>query len=253
MRRTILTALLAMTLLSTGAAIAQVEIGTIGKPPKDLYYWRDEKGEIRFSLKRFQGRVVVFYFWRTSRAESVDYLKTLNVLEKRMRPKGVRFISMCTDIPEVAEKFLQEKSIEVFPGDKDVYNYYGDFLRYVQTAFGSMSHPECVIVDPYSNIAWRGHPGDRLEERLDQVIEATKPLAGDPKAIEALFRKADKFMDEKDYGKAYTIARRVFMATNEDSQENTKARNVMERVEEKGGDWLKEARDIKEKDKEKAA
>jgi tetratricopeptide (TPR) repeat protein len=253
MQRLLRIALLAGVLLATPAALAQVEIGTIGKPPKSLYYWRDDKGEIRFSLKRFQGRVMVFYFWRTSNAESVDQFKLMLAMDKKLRSKGVRFVGMCTDAQEQVDKFMTDKNLESFPGAGEIYNMRGDFLRLVQTAFGSMSHPECVIVDPFSNIVWRGHPNDQLEQRILDVVENTRPIAGDPKQIEARLRKAEKLIDEKEYGKAYTIARQLFLATNEESPENNKARSLMEKVEQKGADFLKEARDALATNKERAA
>lgn len=253
MQRVLRIALLAGVLFATPATFAQIEIGTIGKPPKSLYYWRDDKGDIKFSLKRFQGRVMVFYFWRTSNSESVDQYKLMIAMDKKLRAKGVRFVGMCTDQIETVDKFFTDKSLEGFPGMGEIYNMKGDFLRLVQMAFGSMSHPECVIVDPFSNIVWRGHPNDQLEQRILDLVEATRPIAGDPKQIEARLRKADKLIDEKEYGKAFTIARQLFLATNEDSPENSKARSLMEKVEQKGGDWLKEARDALATNKERAA
>lgn len=240
-------------LLLIPAAYSQVEIGTIGKPPKDLFYLRDDKGEIKFSLKRYQGRIIVFYFWRVSNGESVDQLRLLNGMEKKMRDKGVRFVSMCPDEPEAVENFLKEKNLELFTGDKEVYNFYGPFFRFVQQAFGSMSHPECVVVDAYSNIVWRGHPADRLEDRIKTAIETSRPISGDAKRLEQKLRKADKLIDEKEYAKAYSLARIISLATNEDSQENSKAKSLMEKVEQKGAEWLKEARDAVATDKEKAA
>ena len=253
MQRMLRIVLLAGVIFATPATFAQIEIGTIGKPPKDLFYWRDDKGEIKFSLKRFQGRVMVFYFWRSSNAESVDQYKLLLAMDKKLRAKGVRFVSLCTDSKEQAEKFITDSSLESFPGTKEFYNYFGEGLRAVQMAFGSMSHPECVIVDPFSNIVWRGHPNDRLEERISEVCEATRPLAGDPKLIEARLRKSEKLLDEKEYGKAYSIAKQVFMATHEDSTENSKARSLMEKLEQKGAEFLKEARDLLATNKERSA
>lgn len=253
MRRNIRLALCLGGLLLVPAAFSQIQIGTIGKQAKDLFYWRDDKGEIKFSLKRYQGRVIVFYFWRTANGESVDQLRLLNGMEKKMRDKGVRFVSMCPDEGETVESFLKEKNLELFTGDKEVYNFYGPVIRFVQMAFGSMSHPECVIVDAYSNIVWRGHPADRLEDHIREAVETSRPIAGDPKRLEQKMRKAEKLIDEKEYAKAYSLARTISLATNEDSPENSKAKSLMEKVEQKGGDWLKEARDAVATDKEKAA
>src|SRR5262249_42048228 len=154
----------------------------IGKEAEDLFELRDQQSkELKFSLKRYRGRVMAFYFWRTGEAESVRLLGTINTLDKKLRSKGVRFCSMTPDPKENVDKAISERGVELLTGD--AYNFYGSFFWLVQNLFGVMSHPGVAIVDPTGMIVWRGSPNDRLEERLLQTCEATQPLAGDSKRM----------------------------------------------------------------------
>src|SRR5262249_30611920 len=83
MRSTTRYAVLAGVLLSGGAA-ALAQYGdpqTIGQEAKELFRFRDQKtNEIIFSLKRYRGRVLAFYFWTSRNQESVRMLATVNGL-----------------------------------------------------------------------------------------------------------------------------------------------------------------------------
>jgi len=219
---------------------AQGQIGTIGKANPELYEIRDAKDEkkIFFSPSTYKGRVLVIYFWRVSSAECASIWPELIALDQKLKSKGVRFISMAPDTTERVDGFFRDKQIEPFSGNV---RYFGSGVRFVQQAFGALAHPEVVIMDPYGRLAWRGHPSDRLEQRILEVAESTQPLGANAKALSQLLRKAEKFVEQSEFGKAYTCVRRVARATDEDQSEHGAAQSIMDKLEEGAAEWLKKA------------
>jgi tetratricopeptide (TPR) repeat protein len=123
----------------------------------------------------------------------------------------------------------------------DTLNLHGNGAWIVMNLFGAMSLPEVVVVDPESRIVWRGSPNDRLEERLLAICEQTQPLAGDPKRMAQRMRQSDKLLDQGEIGQAYTLARSIWLVTEDGSSERGDARNKMDKLEAAAGEWLKKA------------
>ncbi|MCC6359544.1 MAG: redoxin domain-containing protein [Phycisphaerales bacterium] len=239
MRKLLFVAAGLSALLGSSQALAQGGPTTIGKQAQDYFEIRNEgTGEVEFSIRKYRGRILVLYFWRTTNQESMLLFPKLVALDKKLRASGVRFISIASDNADRAKKALEERNIEPFA---EGYTFYGVGFRFIQEAYGSMSHPEVVVIDPFGNIAWRGDPNDRLEERLIEVSEATKPAAGNAKLLEQRLRRADKFLNESEYGKAYTLARSVWRVTDEEVSSHGAARSLMDKLEGLAGDWLKKA------------
>lgn len=241
MRRSMQAGLIAGILLTGGAAYAQFgNPETIGKEAANLFEVRNpDNREVLFSIKRYRGRVTAFYFWRLSNHESIRLMSTINTLDKKLRSKGVRFVSIAPDEKADVEKAAAERGVELLSGD--AWNFYGPGAWYVQALFGAMSHPEVVIVDPESRIVWRGSATDRLEERLLEVCEATQPLAGDAKRMTQRMRQAKKFLDQGEVAKAYTLARQLYRVTDDESPVHGEARTLMDGLEQAAAEWLKKA------------
>jgi len=240
--------ILAATLWLAAPASAQ-KIATIGKVvPDDKIKVDWEKGEEEVYLFRpLRGGIAVFYFWRSGNLDSVERLSEMAELDRKYRDKGIRFISVTADKKDKFEEIMKEKDFSAFR--YRLWN--GTILYYL---LGALSDPYVVLIDPRGVLAWRGVPDDRLEERLADLIEQTKPPLGDPKWLERRYRKAERFYDRREYGRAYTIARDLFKMTDESHTAHDKAKAMMAKCEEAAEDWLKEAIQAeRDKDLEKAA
>lgn len=228
-------------LCGASAALAQ-GVTTIGKTARDHFEITDQNKQQRpeddFAIRRLRGRILVLYFWRSTSLESIQLFPKLIALDKKLRSRGIRFVAFTGDNQERAKKALEERNIEIL-GDK--WTFYGPIFRMVEQSYGAMAQPGVVIIDPFGNIAWRGDPNDHLEERLIELADATKPIAGNSKLLDQWLRKAEKFASEDELGKAYTLARSVYRVTDDEVAQHSAALSQMEKLEGKAADWLKKA------------
>lgn len=219
-----ITGLLAASLLA-GPAWGQAIIGKIGKRAPDFKFEDSRNRDIKFSLDQLRGRIVVFYCWRASSAESLELMSKMREIDAAYRPRGVRMVSVSADSREKTEEVLRERGADFF--HESIY-YGGTF----QMVYGAMSHPEVVIVDPYGYLVWRGHPLDNLQQRLDDIIEYTPPHSGNTEWLAQRLRSAERLSGQGDYARAWWMARNVFELTDEGSSEHGSAEGLMKQIEE---------------------
>jgi tetratricopeptide (TPR) repeat protein len=248
MRRPARMIMLAAVLLVAVPASAQ-RIATIGKViPDDKIKLEWDRGEEEIYLFReLRGGIAVFYFWRSRNLDSVERLAEMTALHGKYRDKGVRFISVTADKKEKFEEVARERDFSAFR-----YWFWNATVLYHM--LGALSDPYVVLIDPRGVLAWRGVPDKGFEQRLADLIAETNPPIGDPKWLDRRYRQAQRLHDQRDYGKAYTIARALYKMTDESHSAHEKARALMERCEGAAEEWLREAIQAeRDKDLEKAA
>jgi len=237
--------IVAAVLLLVASAPAQ-QVATIGKKVPDVKFKLDDKEDF-YLFRALRGNIGVFYFWRSSNTASVEILSEIKDLHRKWSTKGVRFISITMDKKDKAEGILTEKEADFF-----TYLFYESSGGYYH--LGALSDPYVALVDPRGILAWRGVPDDRLEERLADLHARTDPPAGNEQWLDRNYRKAERFYDQREYGKAYTIARDLFKITDEAKTTHEKGRALMAKCEAAAEEWLKEAIQAeRDKDYEKAA
>lgn len=231
--------------------VARAQVFGKPVPEFELQEERDGKKKHYDFKDLYRGRVALCYFWRTSSIECIDGFKMLTDLQKKYKSKGLRLVSFCADSKERYEKAVKELSPDLVFTDR----FFGTGALLVQERyFGAMSQPEVVLLDPRGYIVWRGTLRDGLEEAIKEVIEYSKPAAGNEAELRRRFSMAEKFESQREFGKAYTAAENLKKITDGDSNMQEKARSLMEKLAESGSKWLKEALDAEKADDiEKAA
>ncbi len=245
--------LLSMLLAIVGAvaAAAQTEIVPIGKPaPEFPIAAKDrQRGGNRDDIEMFNvqerlaGRLAIFYFWRTTSTYSIDLFKKFSELVKKYQPRGVAFLSISSDNADRVEELINDGKVEIFPGgsDDDPRNFFGTPYRTTQMAFGAMTHPYLVVVDPWGRIMWRGSPPDDLDTFIAELVEETNPRGGDERWLSRKLREARKLLDAGELGKAYSLAKLVSQLTDENNQRHGEATGLMTQIEGKAEAWLSKA------------
>lgn len=232
--------------LLVGNVLAQ-DMPAIGRAAPEIHYFKDngdQPDEERVPFpQNYRGRVLVMYFWRTTSTESVRWLKDVADLCKRYEKQGVRLVGFTYEKKEKVDPVLTEGQVEI--NDR----WYGPGTRSYQQACGAWMHPYVVIVDSFGKIAWRGHPAERLEERIEDVLAAAPPYGADSSWIESKLREANRALDTGDLGRAYTLANDVRLVTDCGSSEHEKATSMMDSIEEKARAWLTKAVDLEREGK----
>jgi tetratricopeptide (TPR) repeat protein len=233
--RTLVRMTMLMALLLVAAPASAQRIATVGKEIPDVKLKvKDKDGEREFYLfRRLRGGITVFYFWRPRNLDSVERIAEMEELHRKYADKGVRFVSATAAKEDKAKEVMEKKSFEFFR-----YNFLDSLGPYYH--LGAFSEPYVVLIDPRSILVWRGVPDNRLEERLADLIEQSKPPIGDPKWLDRHYRQAERLHDQHEYGKAYTIARALYKMTDESHAMHEKAKALMEKCEAAAEEWLKE-------------
>jgi len=238
---------LAALLAPAATALAQ-KTATIGREiPDDRIEIITREGEKeRYYFREFRGGIAVFYFWRPMNQQSVQVLKEIDALRQKFGDRGVRFISVTPTKKEQFEEW--EKNNEV---PKFQHYVFGNILHHV---LGAYSEPYVVLVDPRGILTWRGVPDRRLEQRLADLIEYTRPPIGDKTWLSRRYREAERFHDRGEYGRAYTLARDLYEMLGPDHADGARAKALMDRCEAGAQKQLEEALQAeRNKEYEKAA
>ena len=248
MRTTLKWILVAAALCMVTSAVAQ-NTATIGKQVPDLQVkMRPKDSDDIYLFRDFRGNVAVVYFWRPTNLHSVELLDEMQKLHERYAGQGVRFMSVAVVMEiEEAEGVLREKDLEgIFRWEG-----YGNIFSYI---LGAFSEPYVVLIDPRSVLFWRGVPDEQLEERLDYLIKYSSPPAGDDKWKDRQFRAAERHFAARELGRAYTRALELYNTTDESDAAHGRAEALLDRCEQTGHEWLREAVQAEtDKDFEKAA
>lgn len=235
--RTLLGITAAMTILLVAASAPAQQIATIGKEVPDVKVKSSQDGssdEEFYLFDALRGGIAVFYFWRSTSLDSLERLSQMEELHRQWGDKGVRFVSITADKQDKVEEILKEKNFDFFR-----FNFRELTVAYYH--LGALSDPYVVLVDPRGILAWRGRPSDRLEERLADLHARTDPPVGNETWLSRRFRRAERFYDQHKYGRANTIAMRLFKMTDESHTMHGRAESLMAKCEEAADEWLKEA------------
>lgn len=231
MRTALGIATLACLGLMGGNALAQ----HVGDPApdfeiKDTDRSKDKDEEHRLST--YEGRIVLLFFWRSTSSRSLDMIPTLNQIHRDYRPRGVMIIAATPEEKKDVEEVAKEKQVEFFIG-------YGDAHRLYQVP----SLPYAYLIDPDMKVAWRGNPEKNLEDRLVELMRRSPPVCADLAAEQSRLRKAEQLHEQRDYGRAYTIAAKLADLEEENAELAEKARALMEKLEQAAEKWLEEAKE----------
>jgi tetratricopeptide (TPR) repeat protein len=241
-----------MAVLLTAASVHAQRIATIGKEvPIDIKVslsGEDDKDKDKvYVFRSLRGGIALFYFWRSSNLPSVEQLSEIEQLNQKYRDQGVRFVSVTADNKDKADEVSREREF-------GFYRWRAIDGRLVSILLGAFSEPYVVLLDPRGRLVWRGVPDKHFEQRLQDLIEYTKPPIGDQQWLDRRFRKAERFFDQHEIGRAYSTARELFELTDEGQGVHGRAESLMARCEEAAGEWLREAIQAeRDKDYEKAA
>ena len=231
------TTTLMAVLLITASAYAQ-RIATIGKEVPDIKLrWNrqgDRQDEEFYLFRTLRGGIALFYYWRSSNLDSVERLAEMEALHRKYAAKGVRFISVTADNEDKLNEVMEEKEFGFFR-----YHFWQSPGAYYY--LGALSDPYVVLIDPRGRLAWRGVPDERFEQRLQDLIECTKPPIGDQQWLDRRFRKAERFFDQREFGRAHSTARELLQITDEGHSVHGRAEALMARCEESAVEWLREA------------
>ncbi|MCH8204342.1 MAG: TlpA family protein disulfide reductase [Candidatus Hydrogenedentes bacterium] len=97
-------------------------------------------------------------FWATWCGPCRSSIPHLSQLQAEYAPKGVAFIGVTAEAPEVARRYVTSM------GDKMNYTVAADYKARTSRAYASLfnvgSIPHAYIVGPEGKIAWHGHPMD---------------------------------------------------------------------------------------------
>jgi peroxiredoxin len=162
LRRAVLTLALALALLATPAARAQVQVGEMA--PEIEATFPDGR---TVSLRSLQGHVVLVYFWATWCVPCVADIPNLRQLHADYQGRSFEILGVTTDAPDVVAGFAQEHPMP-WP------NYFDG--RYTSwDLWGIQGLPVKFFIDREGRIASRSEgrvvPED-LRAKLDALLGA---------------------------------------------------------------------------------
>ena len=109
----------------------------IGNAAKDFTVQDSDR---KVSLDQFKGRVLVLNFWATWCPPCVEELPSLEVMQERMRGRGVVVLGVSIDVDENAyHRFVKERGVNFLT--------VRDPQQKVATLYGTSGWPETYIID----------------------------------------------------------------------------------------------------------
>ncbi|MFO0836990.1 MAG: redoxin domain-containing protein [Phycisphaerae bacterium] len=196
----------------------------------------------KITLEKFRGRIVVIVFWRTTDSGAMDLVPMLNTIHKSLSRSGVVVIAVTPEEKSKAESIIKGKEATFMCG------FGGD----VHEKYKVEAYPRAYLIDTHGTIVWRGHPNDGLEDRVKEQLNKTPTAVSGSGALRGRYEQAQKFFDEREYGRAYTIAKWLVDVAGDDSI-GERARDLVKSCEEKADSWLNEGREKVKDEPENAA
>ena len=136
MKRTLFTLMLSVTLLATGCT-SGTRPSHVGETAKDFTVQDSDR---KVSLSQFRGQVLVLNFWATWCPPCIEETPSLEMMQERMRSRGVVVLGVSIDVDADAyHRFLQQKSINFLT--------VRDPEQKVATMYGTTGWPETYIID----------------------------------------------------------------------------------------------------------
>ncbi|MGE0482385.1 MAG: redoxin domain-containing protein [Phycisphaerae bacterium] len=194
----------------------------IGKPAPDFTGPNPFNADKEVKLANYKGRILLLWFFRSGDSGSVASIKTLVEINKNYGKNGVVVVGFTPEEREKVESFIKGREIPfvVFSG--------GTLHRLYEVA----ALPQVVIIDPESVVAWRGHPGDELEERVKRQIARTPPVGSDAKALKDRLARAQQALEKGDAARAYALVKSIIDIAEVTGQSVDQAKSVQNKAEE---------------------
>ena len=214
--------------IACAAGLRAAELGDPAKP-LDIKEWVKGKA---VTLAEGKGKTIyVVEFWATWCPPCRTSIPHLTEMQKKFKDKGVVFIGVTREEPDVVKKFVEKM------GDKMDYTVAIDAGKtsegYMQ-AFGIGGIPHAFIVDKEGKIAWEGHPMDGLDKVLDAIIAGKYDL-NEAKAKAAKASEGDKKKGEIQR-KLNKLAKAIM--AGDDGEETKKLEAELVALEKEDGDIL---------------
>jgi thiol-disulfide isomerase/thioredoxin len=123
----------------------------------------DEAQWLKGKAPKFENKITIIEFWKTSCSSCREEIKHLTSLQKSYGDR-ISIIGLNIDPIDVLNKFINEHNNEigytVGHVSEEVMAIYLEGISYI---------PYCFIIDKNRNVIWRGPPA-KIEENLDKVL-----------------------------------------------------------------------------------
>ena len=179
-------------------------------------------------------RLVVLYFYRPTESRSVDAIEYVNNLASTFEGQGVKVFGFAEGTQEQVQGALRDHPINF-----DHFSSDGGLWRYF---FSVSAFPRIYLLDTEGVLVSRMAPGEAFTERLRQQLWLTPPAESIPGMLQRRVDKAMAAAHKREYGEAYTAARRVHDMVGSRGPVGQAAANLLDEIESQTRDWLDEAR-----------
>jgi peroxiredoxin len=222
----------------------EVKEAKIGEPapPIQAEEWANAEGQT-VALDRFKDRIVVLFFFRTDDTQSVEAIPMLNEAHKDLGSRGLVIIGLTQEKKDKAESTIKGKEVKFIVG-------YGS--KSAET-YKVSAPAQIYLIDTSGRFVERFHALNEPLERIRTQWNKTPPPGADPKAVQNRLNQAKELFKNKEYGKAYTLAKDVSKLADKESAAGKAVAKLIEEIEAEAKKWLEEAKDAaKSKDYDKA-
>lgn len=176
----------AMVMLCTSvlwSCISSTIAAALGDPAAALQIAEWVKGG-PVALADGKGKTVyVVEFWATWCPPCRTSIPHLTELQKKFKDKGVVFLGVSNEKPEVIRPFVDKM------GDKMDYVVAADKDRKTSAAYmgayGAKGIPHAFVVDKEGRVVWQGHPMAELEETIQAILDGKFDLNSARRRAEA--------------------------------------------------------------------
>lgn len=136
-----------------------------GKPMPDLAFEKLINGQKKslVTQKDLKGEIVILEFWATWCAPCIKHFPKINDLSAAYSDKGVTFISITPESPEIVERFLKRKPLNTWvavDSDRSVVEY-----------FGVYAYPTTIVIDKEGIVLDYIRPEQLTSAYLDGLLE----------------------------------------------------------------------------------
>ncbi len=231
--------LVAVTLLGTGVARADLKVGTYA-PDIEAKSWANWEAE-SVSLQELRGMVVMIFFWSTWDQVGEQLMPLMTLLSSKQFGQGNGvFIMGLTDAEQSRVEGMLKKQKVFFP--------VGFEARKTFDEFDIKQPPRILIIDTHGKIAWSGwaieKSGQGLVDELTKITVATPPTKTHPflvAKVEAYLKEARQALRSDNYREAYEASEKASDMALRGDQLKTHCQDYLDLIQALGRDKLAQA------------